>query len=96
MYLGFDSLTGSDGALVPVQWKGYDPKLRRYQGELLAKSEVLERFRAKLATCESDPTRLEDFDWSGIRSAIQTLRSAFHEEDKAAHLEYEEWVANEK
>ena len=96
LYLGSDILTGSDGNFVPVQWKGYDAKLRRYQGELLAKGDVLERFRTKLTTCESDPIRLEEFDWSGLRLVIDMLRSAFHEDDKAAHLEYEKWAASEQ
>jgi len=96
LYLGSDCLTGSDGNLVPVQWKGYDSKLRRYQGELLAKSEVLERFRAKLATCEAEPSRLDEFDWSGLREVIDLLRSAFHQDDKIAHLEYERWSASER
>ena len=96
MYLGSDSLKGNDGEFVPVQWKGYDPKLRRYQGELLSKGEILERFRMKLKTCESDSTRLEDFDWKGLRLVIDMLRSAFHDEDKSAHLKYENWVAHDK
>ena len=96
LYLGCDSLGGPDGTLVPVQWKGYDPRLRRYQGELLAKGEVLERFQGKLTTCESDPSRINDFDWTGMRLVIDMLRSAFQQEDKIAHLEYEEWVANEQ
>jgi hypothetical protein len=96
LYLGIDSLTASDGKLMPVQWKGYDSKLRRYHGELLAKSEVLERFRTKLTTCESEPNRLEEFDWSGLRLVIGALRTAFHDDDKTAHLEYEQLAANEE
>ena len=53
LYLGTEVLTGADGNLMPVQWKGYDVKLRQYQGELLAKGEVLDRFREKIAVCES-------------------------------------------
>ena len=93
-YLGSDCLSGADGQLTPVQWRGYDAKLRRYQGELLAKREVLERFRAKLAASESNPSCLGQFDWSGVELIIDTLRSAFHAEDKRAHLEYEEWAAD--
>src|ERR1019366_7164539 len=80
LYLGTDSLVGSDGNFVPVQWKGYDAKLRRYQGE------VQERFRAKLEACEADPSRIDEFDWTGIRLVVDVLRSAFHEDDKASHL----------
>ena len=95
LFLGAEILTASDGGLVPVQWKGYDARLRRYQGELLAKGDVLDRFRAKLATCESDPSRIGEYDWHGLRLVIDMLRSSFHEEDTKAHLEYEAWAANE-
>ena len=95
LYLGAEVLTGSDGNPVPVQWKGYDARLRRYQGELLAKIEVLDRFRTKLATCESDPSRVAEYDWEGLRLIIDLLRRSFREEDAAAHLEYEEWAATE-
>ena len=95
LFLGAEVMTASDGGLVPVQWKGYDARLRRYQGELLAKGDVLDRFRAKLATCESDPSRIGEYDWHGLRLVIDMLRSSFHEEDTKAHLEYEAWAANE-
>jgi hypothetical protein len=44
---------------------------------------------------KADPSRLGEFDWSGVRLVLDLLRSAFHEDDKTTHLEYEEWAANE-
>jgi hypothetical protein len=89
LYLGVDVLTEPDGALAPVQWKGFDVKLRQYQGELLTKGEVLDRFREKIAICESDPSRLPQYNWDQLRLVVDVLRAAFHEEDAKAHLEFE-------
>ena len=36
LYLGSDTLK-KNGELIPIQWKGYDEKIKRYQGELLHK-----------------------------------------------------------
>ncbi|HEY0779859.1 MAG TPA: HEPN/Toprim-associated domain-containing protein, partial [Gemmatirosa sp.] len=48
LYLGPDVLSDG-GELAPVHWKGYDEKLRRYQGEVVGKRDILERFERKLA-----------------------------------------------
>jgi hypothetical protein len=92
LYLGNEILAQPDGTLAPVQWKGYDPKLRQYQGELLAKRDVIDRFKKKIAICESDRSRLPEYDWSGLGLVINLLRTAFHEDDAKAHLEYEAWA----
>jgi hypothetical protein len=89
LYLGVDVLTERDGGLAPVQWKGFDVKLRQYQGELLTKSEVLDRFRKKIAICESDPSLLPKYNWDELRLVVDVLRAAFHKEDAQAHLEFE-------
>jgi hypothetical protein len=44
LYLGPAALTGEDGELTPVQWGGYEKKVKRYQGELADKNLVEERF----------------------------------------------------
>jgi hypothetical protein len=41
VYLGEAALTGEDGVLMRVQWKGDESKLKRYQGELLDKKSVV-------------------------------------------------------
>ena len=89
LYLGADVLREPGGALTPIQWKGFDVKLRQYQGELLAKGEVLDRFKQKLGTCESDLSRLSEYGWNELKLVIDVLRTAFHEEDASAHLDFE-------
>lgn len=47
MYFGIDVLT-RDNELVPIQWRGYDEKEKKYQGEIADKNYVQEKFRQKL------------------------------------------------
>ena len=56
LYLGIDVLRDSHGNLSPIQWTGYQPAIRKYQGELLAKSDVQSRFREKVRTAKADQT----------------------------------------
>lgn len=81
LYLGLDVLVGDDGQLSPVQWRGYDEGVRRYQGEVLHKALLHERFRRKLEACERDAGKIANSDWTGLRRIIDLLRSAFHRTD---------------
>lgn len=47
MYFGVDILT-KDNELIPVQWKGFEDKEKKYQGEIANKKYVQEAFRKKL------------------------------------------------
>jgi hypothetical protein len=59
LYLGKPALTDSSGRLVPVQWTGYEKALARYQGELLDKRAVQERYLADLPQGEAETTDME-------------------------------------
>ena len=86
LYLGRDVLEDDKGLLSPVQWTGYDRKIGAYQGELLDKQGVLDRFAAKLAKCEVRPDQLDSYDWEGVRAIIDTMLAAFHHVDAEAIL----------
>jgi len=47
MYLGIDVLT-KENDLIPIQWKSFNEKERKYQGEIIDKSNVQDNFRKKL------------------------------------------------
>lgn len=47
MYLGIDVLT-KENELIPIQWKSFNEKERKYQGEIIEKSYVQDNFRKKL------------------------------------------------
>lgn len=77
LYLGEDVLRGPDGELAPVQWRGYNETLGRYQGEVTSKAELKDRFLGKLEACEADRRYIDKYDWSGIRAVLQVLRTAY-------------------
>lgn len=73
LYLGEAALTGEDGVLVPVQWKGYESKLKRYQGELLDKKRVEQRYLDALNIPES----LDEANLASMRAVLQMIFTAF-------------------
>lgn len=54
LYLGKDILT-KEGNLIPIRWKNFNEKERKYQGEVIEKTFVQEEFRKKLkGSCKED------------------------------------------
>ncbi|MBB3082304.1 HEPN/Toprim-associated domain-containing protein [Geodermatophilus sabuli] len=83
MYLGTDVLTGVDGELTPVQWRSYIEGVGAYQGELMHKRQLQQRFHQKVELAMSASSPLPDQDWSGIDAIIETLRLALSEDAPA-------------
>jgi HEPN/Toprim N-terminal domain 1 len=79
MYFGSDVLLRSDGSLTPVQWRGYVEGVKQYQGELMRKANLQEKFASKLRECRKDPAAVARYDWSGMRAIIDAIRTAFHD-----------------
>lgn len=51
MYLGIDVLT-KDGVVIPVQWKAFNEKEKKYQGEISDKIYVQDKFRNKIKSMQ--------------------------------------------
>ena len=86
LYLGEDVLLEA-GQLVPVQWTGFDTGLRRYQGEVLGKAGIQERFFSKLERAKADRANLEGPGWAGLRAVFAAVFAAFHDVDHQQILE---------
>lgn len=71
LYLGRDVLTDDAGALVPVQWAGLANKLGRYQGELVDKRAVQDRYRLKVAAARS--AHEPGGDWSDLDTILDSI-----------------------
>ena len=78
LYLGADVLYNDNNSYIPIQWKGYDAKLKQYQGELIDKVEIQKRFRKKLTDCELHHERLSNYDWTGLKAIFDIVCTAFH------------------
>ena len=79
LYFGSDVLRQNDGTLMPVQWRGYEMALSQYQGEVLNKATLQERYADKLTACRKNSGAIEGYDWTGMRAIIDVIRTAFHD-----------------
>lgn len=77
LYLGKEILS-KDGQLIPIQWKGYDQTLGKYQGEIIDKSGVQKQFQTKIDDCLKDPTTTIKYDWTELYLLLQTIFAAFN------------------
>lgn len=71
MYLGQDTLT-KDGNLIPVHWRAYNEKEKKYQGDISEKNWVQDTFRQKLKS-----NSLSDF--SDLEQILKAVFTAFQE-----------------
>jgi hypothetical protein len=69
MYFGIDTLM-KNNQLIPIQWKGYDEKEKKYQGEISEKKYVQDNFRKKLKNTEV--TEIKE-----IKELLNTIFNAF-------------------
>jgi hypothetical protein len=79
LYYGIDVLKDQDGNFTPIQWRGYEDSMKQYQGEITNKAELQSRFAEKIKKCQADLNVMQSYDWSGMRTILDCLRSAFHE-----------------
>lgn len=78
LYLGEDVLKVDGKNLMPVQWTGYDKCAKKYQGEVLEKPTLHERFKKKLAhRLGSDGE-----DWQGLCAVFRLLFTASSERNR--------------
>ncbi|RKD88146.1 HEPN/Toprim-associated domain-containing protein [Mangrovibacterium diazotrophicum] len=78
MYLGQDILSQKEG-LMPIQWKGYDSKLKKYQGEIIDKTKVQKDFKKKIKECKEDRNKIKDEDWREMHDLLQMIFNTFNE-----------------
>jgi hypothetical protein len=79
LYFGRDVLEREDGTLTPIQWRGYDETLGKYQGEIINKKGIHNKFHDKMKLCKEDREQLQYSDWTGIRAILDRLRTAFND-----------------
>jgi hypothetical protein len=77
LFFGRDVLQQESGVLSPIQWTGYNTALRKYQGQVVAKKELQQKFKEKVARSREDPDYFAAADWSGMESIFSLLRNSF-------------------
>ena len=74
LFLGQDVLTEND-ELIPVHWKGYNEKTQTYQGEVMNKSLIQNKYREKVNKALSNET--DDGNWTEMIQLLESIFSAF-------------------
>jgi hypothetical protein len=82
-YFGRDVLT-IDGQLVPVQWKAFDDRVKRYQGEIRQKDLLKARFFQKTDAAKRSGLETAPGDWEDMRRLLESVFDAFHSQYFAA------------
>lgn len=87
LYLGSDVLSDSEGTLIPIQWKGFEGALKRYQGEIVDKRGCLKRFSDKLAEFDRNGGDPNSPCWGELRAIMDMICSAFNASNAASLID---------
>jgi hypothetical protein len=77
LYLGLDVLKNAEGELTPIQWRGYNQVLRRYQGEILNKDRLRDKYLNIITRAIYSPQKVTDHDWEPMRRVFGRIFEAF-------------------
>ena len=77
LYFGEDILTGNDGNLTPVQWRGYNQTLKQYQGEILNKRSLQDRYTQFMTEVTADSEIAQQHDWAPMRLIFEAIFGVF-------------------
>jgi hypothetical protein len=91
LYLGRDILQDGGAELTPIRWAGYLPGAGRYQGEIVRKRQIQEKYLQTLADAAIDPNVLASRDWSDIRHVLQAIFSSFADDPPDYPYDEEDW-----
>lgn len=73
LYFGNDVLSSDH----PVQWKGFSESVGAYQGEVMHKASLQEKFWQKLERCKANPELMACADWAGLDDIWEAIFAAF-------------------
>lgn len=77
LYLGVDTLT-KEGQLIPIQWKGYDERIKQYQGEIMHKAEIQNLFRKKLTHYSKNNEEINSANWKELQEIFLHIFGVFN------------------
>ena len=82
LYFGRDVLA-VEGGLVPIQWKGYEERVRRYQGEVQNKGHLKKCFFEKVETAKASK-QIQSEDWEDMKALLLRIFGAFQAKQSVA------------
>lgn len=78
LYLGKDILQNDNG-YIPIQWKGYDQAVGKYQGEVTDKLTIQKKFQIKVGECLQDRNKIVSDNWVELEKLLKTVFNAFND-----------------
>ena len=75
MYLGKDILQNPTGEYIPVQWTGFDKIMKAYQGEVIDKKLIQDRFEIKLKTQIGN--KITKTNWTEMDKLLDLIKTAW-------------------
>ncbi len=82
LYFGEDILKTDGINFTPIQWTGYDSGVKKYQGEVIEKKLLQERFKEKLSKVNLNEGKVLDSTWDPLRSIFKLIFSAFEDRNR--------------
>jgi hypothetical protein len=73
VYLGRDILEEAPGKLTPVRFGGFMPGVQRWQGEILDKGAIHQRYMRFLEAANNDSNIMKEHDWTGMQLVLRTI-----------------------
>jgi HEPN/Toprim N-terminal domain 1 len=77
LYLGIDILIDNQKNITPIQWKGFNASLNQYQGEIINKEKIMQKYFKLLDDIEKGDFKKSDHDWSGMKKVLELIFKAF-------------------
>jgi hypothetical protein len=77
LYYGYDVLS-DNGTLLPVRWKAFDERVKRYQGEIEKKDLLKERFLRKVKDAKVCGLSSPSGNWEDMRKLLESVFDAFN------------------
>jgi hypothetical protein len=88
IYLGEDVLRNDDGQLIPIQWKAFEPSVKRYQGEIVDKRGCQKRFSEKLDRLNVSQGETGGSAWQDLLTITDAILYAFAKVDSDEIIEF--------
>lgn len=76
LFFGTDILLAGED-YTAIQWRGYDEGMSQYQGEIMHKEQLFEKFRAKVVLAKADLSARDKQDWSSMQVIVDMMMHAF-------------------
>jgi len=77
LYLGKEIITNDKGKFIPIQWKGYNKLINKYQGEILYKNKIQKQFINKIKDCKKNKNHINNYDWEPLKLIFENIFDAF-------------------